>query len=57
VKLFDQISLYLLVMFAAGGLIAPFLLAAKHRQPALAVAALVIGAWVVVTLISSAVLL
>jgi hypothetical protein len=57
VKLFDQISLYLLVVFAAGGLIAPFLLAAKHRQPGLAIAALVIGAWIVVTLISSAVLL
>lgn len=56
-KLFDQISLYLLVVFAAGGLIAPFLLAAKHRQAALAIAALVIGAWIVVTLISSAVLL
>ena len=56
-KTFDQVSLYLLVVFAAGGLAAPFLLAAKHRQPALAIGALVIGAWVVVTLISSAVML
>lgn len=55
--IFDQISLYLLVLFAAGGLLAPFALAAKHRKPHLAVAALVAFAWIASVLVSAAVAL
>lgn len=56
-KGFDQASLILLALFAVLGLAAPFLLAAKHRQPALAVTALAAAAWVIVTCISAAVML
>ena len=56
-RLFDQISLYLLAVCTVGGLAAPFLLAAKHRQPALALTALAVAAWALVVLISSAVML
>lgn len=52
---FDVVSLYLLVVFAVLGMIAPFALAAKHRQPVPAVVALVIAVWVIVVLVSAAV--
>ena len=54
---FDRVSLVILALFAVLGLAAPFALAAKARQPALAIAALIAGAWVITTLISSAVIL
>lgn len=56
-KTFVVVSLYLFVLFAAGGLIAPFALAAKARKPHLALFALVIGAWAVVVFVSAAVML
>lgn len=56
-KGFDQFSLCLLAVFTVLGLAAPFLLAAKARQPHLAVIALAAAAWILIVLISSAVML
>ena len=54
---FDRVSLIIFAVFAVIGLAAPFALAAKARKPHLAVMALVIAAWVIVVLLSSAVML
>lgn len=54
-KIFDQVSLYLLVLFAILGMATPFALAAKNRKPLLAVVAVVIFAWIAVVLIYAAV--
>jgi hypothetical protein len=53
---FVRVSLALLAVFTVAGLAAPFALAAKARQPVLAVTALVIGAWALVALIAGAVI-
>jgi hypothetical protein len=47
----------LFVLFAGGGMLAPFALAARARKPHLAVLALVIFAWVTVVLMYAAVTL
>ena len=54
---FDQVSLWLLAVFAVLGLAAPFALAAKARQPALIMATFLLGMWAIVVLVSAAVLL
>lgn len=54
---FVVVSLVILALFAVIGLAAPFALAAKARKPHLAVLALLIAAWVIVTLVSAAVML
>ena len=54
---FDKFSLAAFAVFAVIGLAAPFALAAKARQPAMVLLALVIAAWAVVVLVSAAVLL
>jgi hypothetical protein len=54
---FDRVSLVIFAVFAVLGLAAPFALAAKARQPALLLVALVIAAWFVVVLISAAAML
>ena len=52
---FVVVSLYFFILFAGGGLFAPFALAAKARKPHLAVLALGIFAWVAVVLAYAAV--
>ena len=54
---FVVVSLLILAAWAVLGLLAPFLLAARARQPGLIICALIIGAWVIVTLISAVVML
>jgi hypothetical protein len=57
VTTFAVVSLYFFVLFAGGGMLAPFALAARARKPHLAVLALVIFAWVTVVLMYAAVTL
>lgn len=56
-KTFVIVSLYLFVPCAAGGMATPFLLAARVRKPHLALLAFAIAAWVIVVLVSAAVML
>ena len=51
---FIIVSLYVFAAFAVIGLAAPFALAAKARQPALAVVALIAAAWIIFVLITAA---
>ena len=51
---FIIVSLYVFAAFAVIGLAAPFALAAKARQPALAVVAFIAAAWIVFVLIMAA---
>ena len=47
---FIQVCLYIFAAFTVIGLAAPFALAAKARQPALAVVAIIAAAWIVFVL-------
>ena len=51
---FIIVSLCIFAVFAVIGVAAPFALAAKARQPALAVVALIAATWIVFVLITAA---
>ncbi len=54
---FDQFSLCAFAVFTVLGLAAPFALAARARQPALAVTAFIAATWIIAVLISAAAML